>query len=67
MTNPYPEGSGEHLLYAIFGELPGPNACECGMPTQCPPSPTAVGGHFMDGHWGACDPNHCDHPDHNLT
>jgi hypothetical protein len=22
--NPYPEGTGEHLLYAIFGELPGP-------------------------------------------
>jgi hypothetical protein len=35
--NPYPEGSGEHLLYAIFGELPGPDACECGMPTECPP------------------------------
>ena len=41
MANPYPEGSGEHLLFAIFGELPGPDACECGMPTPCPPSPTA--------------------------
>jgi hypothetical protein len=39
-VNPYPEGSGEYLLYAIFGELPGPDACECGMPTPCPPSPT---------------------------
>lgn len=35
MTNPYPEGTGEHLLHAIFGELPGPDACECGMPTEC--------------------------------
>lgn len=39
--NPYPEGTGEHLLYAIFGEFPGPDACECGMPTECPPLPTA--------------------------
>ena len=37
MTNPYPEGTGEWLLYEIFGELPRPDACECGMPTECPP------------------------------
>jgi hypothetical protein len=36
MANPYPDGTGEHLLYAIFGEEPQDNDpdCACGHPSS---------------------------------
>lgn len=38
MTNPYPEGTGEHLLYEVFAERPQEPECDprCDGINHCP-------------------------------